>query len=394
MPILLYVYDKYLAYHISHVWIKNLSTPLSYMLIILFANIIFMFSYRLLLYKKYYRLLSYETDYINFFGKKCKFHFIKGKQIYFCGLIIITLYLLVVYILKKNNLGYGVKSTSLITDFLILTSTNIILNNILYIRNNIRHKKDLNTYNNIIIILTSVLSILFVLFSVRRSSRGELMTMIISLVFIYFHLKERKLNFKLIIKGCTIVLLFVIISQFLRLNRGGVREVYNFNLDEIFSFFDLNVFLDQDYSVPGYTLFYAIDNGVINPLRVIMSNIGNGIFFLDYSTLSGFISRAVVPEGGFGLAGYILYEGYSFCGVIGAVLMPAFIILCYKLYYNLFLKYGSYNYKLYMCCLIVNNVIFNVIRGQSFYFFKALYMYFLPGIIFYVLLNNSKESKE
>lgn len=392
MPILLYIYDPILAYEFIRFQVEP-NTAYQYLIIINSSNAVFLVSYKILLKKysiKYFNnICKNKENYFYFWGNKYIITIKYGKILYLVFLTCFTLYMFLFYIINRNILGYGLNNTSLINSFLILTSTNIILLNIIYLIEK-RKKNNTLTYN-LILILTLVLMIIFILYSIKSSSRGSLITFSMAIIYLYLEMTNKKIDIKLILKFCGLLIIIIFLSQFMRLNRGGIIKSYSFEINDILSFFNFDILLTQDYSNPGYTLLYAIQYNMINPIRVICSNIGNGIFFLSYPGISNYVSRILFPDGSLNMGGFILFEGYVFAGFLGAVLIPLVLILWYRFYYKILLKQGNHYFKLFIGCLLVNNVMFNVIRGQTFYLFKAIYMYFIPVIILYFLLYGSKE---
>jgi hypothetical protein len=241
--------------------------------------------------------------------------------------------------------------------------------------------------------LTAVL--LLTLF--KMGNRGILIPYILGIIYIYLESRSFKINLRFghISKWFKIIFLLLIVisfSQFIRGNRGGEINTINFSVYTIFDFFKLEYLLFQDYTIPGNSLFFAIDNKVIDPLYVIVSNFNNGIFFLSYETVAEYISHLVAPTEWFGIGGYILTESFLLFGYLGVFFMPLFILVIYLFFYRKFLNVKDNNLKLFLGFLFVSLLTLTLVRGQSYLLFKSIYMYFAPALVFFSWICGYKIS--
>lgn len=227
----------------------------------------------------------------------------------------------------------------------------------------------------------------------KIGNRGIAMPALLGYMYIYLRTKKIKLSIKYL-KNITIasfaILIIIGFSQFVRVNRGHDSSKHEFSLDMIGDFFDLSVILFQDYTVPGNSLMYSIQKNIIDPSFVIESNIGNGIFFLDYPTIALDISKRINTGEVFGVGGFFPIEGFYLCGYLGIFVMPIVVMLFYYLYFKYLMTGKDKQYDLFIGFLICAFISFNLARGQSYLLFKSIYMYIIPCCFLYRLAFGNK----
>ena len=173
-----------------------------------------------------------------------------------------------------------------------------------------------NEKNKVSVLLGLFIALPTFLTLFKIGNRGIAMPALFGYLYMYLTSKEFKVRIKEIktILIATIGLLLMIgFSQFIRTNRGSDSSNYAFSLDMIRDFFDIKVLLFQDYTVPGNGLMYCIDQNIIDPIFVCKSNIGNGLFFLNHSTIAQDISDRINTGEVFGVGGFLPVEGFYLC---------------------------------------------------------------------------------
>ena len=75
-------------------------------------------------------------------------------------------------------------------------------------------------------------------------------------------------------------------------------------------------------------LIYAIQEKILNPIEVIMSNLGNGIFILNHDLLSSYIVKEyLLLEQEFGLGNFLPLEVYIFTGWVGIPILVFAVVM-------------------------------------------------------------------
>ena len=227
------------------------------------------------------------------------------------------------------------------------------------------------------------------MYSFISGERGSIVIYLVGVLYLFVeknHEKIQKIKPKTIF-GLAIVFLGIIyISQVIRVSRGFSGRIV---LDPqiVFYFFRPDVILSQDYAAPGYELMYCIEHNHIDPMGVLGSFLGNGIFVFDYPTCG---TQLPLP----GFANFMYIEGFMFFGWAGAVIYPAIVCLWFRFYYNIFLKSGDYTYKLFVGFLMVSYFTIHIVRsGETFMFLKYIYMYMIPASLLYQMTNGTRNAR-
>lgn len=245
-------------------------------------------------------------------------------------------------------------------------------------------------FSRCVILFQGVLILMALMITcINIGNRGIFLPPILGILYLVLEKYDIRINFKSLkkwIKPIIVVIVIVSLSQLVRINRGSFSSAYSLSAKEIFSFFGLDSIMFQDYTYPGNSLIYCIANDLIEPLTVIKSNIGNGIFFLNYDSIAGYLSSNYIAVGEwFGIGGFLPVEAYLFAGILGIFVLPFLVVLFYRIYYNLMLRVNDKRFILFCEFLIATFLTLNLVRGQTYLLFKVLYMYFLPSILLYRL---------
>lgn len=250
-------------------------------------------------------------------------------------------------------------------------------------------------YGKVSLIIGTLISLIFILLSLKIGSRGTMIQYSIAIIYYICEKNHIKLKFsylKQILKIAFVLLLIIWFSQLVRGTRGGVVDFSNVDLSfaHTFNFFDFEELVFQDYVTPAATLLHSMNENIVIPGTVIMSEILNIPVILDYVTLSEYFSRLVSPSESWGIGYYILTWGYNVFGFIGCIIAPIFLIIAYKQYYRVFFYTGNPDFSLFIRTVIVVYLVLPIVRGQMYPFIKHIYVYFIPAIFIYCIAMGVK----
>lgn len=149
------------------------------------------------------------------------------------------------------------------------------------------------------------------------------------------------------------------------------------------------VILLNDYFAPAQMLYAAMGENYIKPIVVLVSNISNTLVKLNYPYLQQPITDIINPgiaNRSQGYAFYLFTEGFMFMGYFG------FIYNAFMLFFGLSIWYRIQNsankYYSILIISIMCTQLANIARSQSSYFYKDIYMLFLPVLVLIYLSSG------
>ncbi len=256
-----------------------------------------------------------------------------------------------------------------------------------------------NIIKKIFLLLIMILSaITFLVTSIRSGQRIEIALFIISYVTYLWHYSFDKIHKKHKIKYlCSIfmiIFLFIMLSQGIRLSRGYNNTPAAFfniitNIDTYMSIIHPKHIIFQDYAVPSLTLVTSINYSIIIPEDVLKSNITCLVPFIKHYSLGEVLSRIIDPYGWAGYGYYILTEGYNIAGFLGFIYIAFIFVVGFRFLESFFANTNDKMFNAYMYAIIAFTSL-SIVRGQSMFFLKAIYLYFLPAIILWNMLSGKR----
>jgi hypothetical protein len=150
----------------------------------------------------------------------------------------------------------------------------------------------------------------------------------------------------------------------------------------------------NDYYPPAHLLYAAIANHYIEPGKVVSSDACNTLILLKYPYLQYFVTELFNPgltTRSSSYAFYLFTEGYVFMGMFGFIYNALALITGLSVWFYLQSSRNNY-YNLVIFCVIISQCA-NVARSQSSYFYKDLYMMFLPIFIMFYLSSGLRPSR-
>lgn len=220
---------------------------------------------------------------------------------------------------------------------------------------------------------------LFLSITIKIGFKTDLVALLIGFM-IYNFVKNRKYFFS--IKFYYQILFFIILLSISQFVRYQSEESQKLNDTFIISL------IDKDYFPPAHLLFASIYYKIIDPIEVLRSNILNLIPGLKYPYLQLYITEKFNPgvtDRTSSYAYYVLTEGFNFMGMWGFIYNSLIGFYLYIYRYVLVFKNTSLN-----CCLIaiLGMNLVNLVRGQSVYFFKYLFIMDFFPILILLFLNG------
>jgi hypothetical protein len=234
--------------------------------------------------------------------------------------------------------------------------------------------------------------------SIRSGQRNQILALAVGIASFEFISSPSKFGKKFVkvLPLMIAALLFVIVLTNLRTQISDISPLEFIQLfppvlgESVRAFFLSPIF--QDYFAPSLQLFASIYHQLIFPTEVIRSNVLNSVVFMGYpylqETVGKFIDPAVTRTQGY--AYYLLTEGYNFAGWFG-ILYNAWIFWGgLLLWRKLFLR-GNREFNRFMTTMMAMQV-FGIVRGQSVYFIRDIYLLLLPAALLFSLATGLKPA--
>ena len=235
------------------------------------------------------------------------------------------------------------------------------------------------------IILASLALIVSV--AIKSSSRSDVIFLALGvgvLFSLHFKIPARRIFLFSLIAIPSVLLL----GQLMLLQRASIEGNFLMLLGLVFENLRLLnddtivMLVSQDYFAPSATLIMSVEENIVNPVAVIMSNLFNSIYFMNHDTISAIVVNEYdlnfVRGAGFS---YIIYaEGYNFMGFTGFLYNGVACGLVLHILNVDFKGVSKAHQNILKAILAI--LILQVIRSQSGVALKVLYT-FLPIYYFY-----------
>lgn len=224
--------------------------------------------------------------------------------------------------------------------------------------------------------------LVFLVAAFRMGNRTDLLALSVGIA--VFELYRHRINIKVVLKlvaASMVLLSFLVIVESTRYVDGAVE------LDPAAAI------IMKDYFAPIHMLFAAAYFSFVDPIEVILSNTSNSLVLIGYPYLQNTITEMFNPGVASRSAGYAFYiftEGYLFMGAFGFIYNSVVVVLGLAFWRRLGMtKNREFNYFVLglMGCMLVN-----MVRGQSSYFVKYMYMFGIPGIALYACIVGLRVS--
>lgn len=238
---------------------------------------------------------------------------------------------------------------------------------------------------------------IYLWYGIKTGDRSSLMGMFLGLsMYEMMPLHKNLMQHKMKTIGSGIfLLLFIFFLQHIASVRGygeiSLNDILNYK-DAGITKYSLNSFkslIFQDYFSPSLLLIASQDIGFVDPAEVLRSNFYNSLILFKYPTLSqtvgAFIGNTSRTQG---FAYYILTEGYNFIGYNGIIYNGILITLGLALWRN-FAQSNNYAYNRYMYGLMTTRIL-QLVRAQTCYLIKDVYLVLIPGMLIYFFICNQK----
>ncbi|MDX5986612.1 hypothetical protein SIL82_20350 [Sphingomonas echinoides] len=223
---------------------------------------------------------------------------------------------------------------------------------------------------------TIIYTFVFIAAAVKLGNRTDLAALIIGIA--YFECAIRKIRPRVVVISAVIVIIVMTLLTLLEMNRYA-DSVSQTTLSERI--------IKNDYFAPAHVMLGAIAFNFIDPGEVIRSNFANALVRMDYPFLQKPVMDLFAPGVASRTASYAFYvftEGFIFMGFWGFI-YNAIVITGFVKLWNLLGCTSDPLVNLLIRSVIATMAI-NVVRGQTCYFIKYLYMFTLPVLVVGVIL--------
>jgi hypothetical protein len=297
-------------------------------------------------------------------------------------IIFITLYLYSNYDLISYANAYDPVFQSshelLFIIFGIAFKQSVAVNIILYFMLRVKTRDTPHINRTIVLILSLLELTLFVIVSLKLGNRTDPISMMLGITFMEIELIRGVQN-----KLFNILILTLVMGVFLyglvMIESGRSQEGAQAG-----SFAEKILF--QDYYAPSHILIAAMGLQFVDPVEVIASNSANAFILLKHPYLQEIVTEKFNPgiaTRSTGYAFYLFSEGYLALGRLGFFYNGLVIFLGVSLWKRLSYSNNNY-YNLFMLSLVATQAA-NIVRGQSSYFIKNIYIIFLPAMFLFFL---------
>ena len=351
----------------------------------IFLSFIIFYLCFLFFYKSLIRKTSYGVKQVN-----------KKTTFFYLFLFLHLIYLLLFTIINYDNLDYSLSSKkgelfsgvnlpfSFFTIFFkLLPGINLLL----YYLYRFKDPSTNSRENRYLVWIFLIEFIFFIAVSVKMGSRSDLVALIIAILVSEFSYRKVMLKLKLALPWGKIFLAFLLVL--LANELASIR-----NPDQNKSELNGPLILQNDYYAPSHILVASIANNYIDPMKVLTSNLSNALVFinepyLQLEVMDLFIPNVLINRSS-SYAFYIFTEGYLVMGFYG------FIYNGMLLFFGLFLWRKLANtpnnyFNIFVISLISLQMI-NIVRGQSSYLIKDVYMSFIPILFLMYLYTGLRHT--
>ena len=323
--------------------------------------------------------------------------YIRKRKLFFadtCGIssfiailiiLISTIIQAINLVINESYIGYQISTHTNALTFISGILFAISVGTIVIFYYLLRNQKYVKRKKVSLLILFILCIIVFVWYGLKSGNRHVMLQIILGFLYIDIELKYlTKRNF---IKYLLYLAILLFGFHMLRVARSGGGLVFDSLLEGL---------LSNDYYPPAHMLFSAIEYHYINPINVVVSNLANSIVGLGVDTIQMDIMR-IMGYGNFSsaytFAMFVFTEGYVFMGSLG-FLYNGMITSSLMYLWRRIANTNDKDYTIVVTAIMICYSI-DLVRGQTSYFIRFLWLYLLPNSILYTLLTGvKKESNE
>lgn len=234
---------------------------------------------------------------------------------------------------------------------------------------------------------------ILIILAILTGDRSLIVSLFMALVayeLVPFEFAWRKVNKKLVVIGILGVLSLLMMQRIALIRGYGEPSLALFanpSIQSIVSTDAIESLVLQDYFAPSFPLIASMYYEYIDPGEVLRSNFYNTLVFQDYPYLSETVGRLLAPTTRKqGFAYYILTEGYNMAGW-GGILYNGIVVVGLLAIWRRIKSSDNKNFNRFMSAVMISLVI-PMVRGQSIYFLRNIYMTLLPAIFLYYLVSG------
>ena len=228
-----------------------------------------------------------------------------------------------------------------------------------------------------VFILLTASSLIFIIIANKNGSRTDIVAYFLGIL--VFEL-AMGINFKKVLRLMTVGVITTCFLVYLENTRTESTQTEVPLIQQV---------VYKDYYPPAHILYAAIAYNYVNPLEVVISNTANTFIlikhpYLQASVMDLFIKGTATRSSSY--AFYFFTEGFIFMGFLGFIyngLVLFFALSVWYLIQNTNNKFYNYLLLSVMCTQFAN-----IARSQSSYFYKDIYMIFMPLMLLIYLSSG------
>lgn len=227
---------------------------------------------------------------------------------------------------------------------------------------------------------TALYALVFMAAAVKLGNRTDPAAMVVGIA--YFESATRRIRPRTLVAGFLAVALIATLLTLLEMTRynGSYTQM---TLSERI--------IKNDYFAPAHVMLGAIAYNFIDAGEVFRSNFANALVRMQYPFLQKPVMDLFVPGVASRSASYAFFvftEGFMVMGLAG-ILYNAVVVTGFVRFWNLLGCSNDPRVNLLIRSILATMAI-NVVRGQSCYFIKYLYTFFLPVLLIGLVLIGLK----
>jgi len=326
-----------------------------------------------------------------FYGIRSKYK--PNKYLFYLIILIHLVYQFSYFVINYNSLDYTLGSRENVLDdlglmyviFAYLFKLSVAINLLLYFLIRVKSSKIILGNRHIIKILFIIEILLFIFIAIKLGSRTDPLGFLIGLSVL--EILIFRINKNSIKKNNLINILKIIIVLFLVVSLNSLSKYRNPDAPVID--IDYSWILFKDYYAPAHILFASIYYDYIDPIEVLVSNLSNSLVLLKQPYLQANVMDLFVPGIATRSASYAFYiftEGFLVMGFFGFI-YNGIIIFSLLMFWRMLANTNSIYYNLFIISLLSTQMA-NLVRGQSSYFIKDIYFFFIPVVILFFIVTG------
>jgi len=244
-----------------------------------------------------------------------------------------------------------------------------------------RMRENIQIYSNKYLHAFYLCAEVILFFAIAIKSGNRNLVLALALGILMFEITYSKMTIKKISKMALLSLITVCLLVYIERIRAD-----NYLL-EVLPIYAQTIL--KDYFLPSHMLFAVIHLKFIDIFEVIRSNLSNSLIMLNYpylqATVSDLFWTGDVTRSQ-SMAFYIFTEGYIALGTLGFI-YNGIVVFCGLMMWRIMSFSNNKYYNMFIISIISTQMV-NIVRAQSSYFLKDIYLSFIPAMILFYFMTG------